>query len=185
MLERFLIHFPVDDRGIAVGDESASIAEEVRRLFGRHSVCNGLYRFHSNEGAITWRSIVSEYFELPTGLELISYDWRGNQIGYDPDRNVMVMYDISLAEFFEIEAGVSEFHDEIMVDDPEVVAFKAFEDWLSDKPPPSIDMCIGFKIPLALGGKDEIENMELVDMRVYWGICGEIDKAITKPERVD
>ena len=29
-------------------------------------------------------------------------------------------------------------------------------------------------MPLFLGGRDEIHNLELVDMDVYWSICGQL-----------
>ena len=30
--------------------------------------------------------------------------------------------------------------------------------------------CVGYKVPIYLNGKDEVSNLEVSDMEVYWGI---------------
>ena len=37
-----------------------------------------------------------------------------------------------------------------------------------------LEDCVGYKIPLFLGGNDEISNLEITDMEIYWGICGQL-----------
>ena len=38
--------------------------------------------------------------------------------------------------------------------------------------------CVGFKVPLSLGGKDELDNLEEIDMDVYWTITLDINNAV-------
>ncbi len=38
----------------------------------------------------------------------------------------------------------------------------------------SFDQCAGYRIPLFLGGKDEVENLEVIDLDVYWTIHGQL-----------
>lgn len=33
-----------------------------------------------------------------------------------------------------------------------------------------INKCVGYKVPLFLNGEDDIENLEVSDMEVYWEI---------------
>jgi hypothetical protein len=34
--------------------------------------------------------------------------------------------------------------------------------------------CVGYDIPLFLGGADEVPNLTRTDMGVYWSICGQL-----------
>jgi hypothetical protein len=34
--------------------------------------------------------------------------------------------------------------------------------------------CVGYKVPLFLGGEDEISNLDELDMEVYWSIIGQL-----------
>lgn len=36
------------------------------------------------------------------------------------------------------------------------------------------DKCVGYKVPLFLNGEDNISNLELSDIEVYWGIMGQM-----------
>ncbi|MBQ6554892.1 MAG: DUF1851 domain-containing protein, partial [Firmicutes bacterium] len=37
-----------------------------------------------------------------------------------------------------------------------------------------------YKVPLFLGGEDDIPNLELCDMEVYWGILSQLKSKIMK-----
>ena len=79
-------------------------------------------------------------------------------------------------EFTEIPADITSFHNEILVQHPQEAAFVEFyKAWLeSGGAPPPHDMCIGYQRPLFLGGPDEIENLELIDLDVYWTVTAPI-----------
>ena len=34
--------------------------------------------------------------------------------------------------------------------------------------------CVGYKMPLFLGGKHVLENLEVIDIDVYWSISGQL-----------
>ena len=38
--------------------------------------------------------------------------------------------------------------------------------------------CVGLKVPLFLGGKDELDNLEEIDMEVYWTMTLDINNAV-------
>ena len=78
----------------------------------------------------------------------------------------------------EIPAGLIDFHEVELVEYGEdSLAIEAFNTWSIQ---PAVDLplprnsCAGYSVPLFLGGRDEIENMELVDLEVYWALCGEL-----------
>lgn len=50
----------------------------------------------------------------------------------------------------------------------ELFNMNQFNQWLESYPPPlDEDSCIGYRIPLFLGGPDSINNMEKADRSVY------------------
>ena len=70
------------------------------------------------------------------------------------------------------------FHDDELVEHSDAtLASDFFEDWASSNPtalPLSRNQCVGYRIPLFLGGKDTNENLEIGDVEVYWTICGQL-----------
>ena len=36
------------------------------------------------------------------------------------------------------------------------------------------DVCVGYEIPLFLGGRDEVDNLAPVDLWAYWSISGQL-----------
>jgi Domain of unknown function (DUF1851) len=34
--------------------------------------------------------------------------------------------------------------------------------------------CVGYQVPLFLGGKDSLENLEITDLDVYWSLSGQL-----------
>jgi hypothetical protein len=40
--------------------------------------------------------------------------------------------------------------------------------------PLSSSQCAGYKVPLFLGGKDSLENLEVIDLEVYWSLSGQL-----------
>src|SRR5262249_2681166 len=108
------------------------------------------------------------------GILLFGYDWFGRQYGLIRHvDNVLVMFDPSMIESFELAGDLVEFHNTDLVSDKEeTVSAEAFsiasyELGITDL---RNDQCVGYKVPLFLGGKDEYSNYEIIDMEVYWEI---------------
>jgi hypothetical protein len=68
------------------------------------------------------------------------------------------------------------FHDEELIDYADAaLATGFFESWSAangDSVPLSRDQCVGYRVPLFLGGEDVVENLAVTDLEVYWTICG-------------
>jgi len=157
-----------------LGGEGPSTIEDFRSALGNVSVDKRLYTFHSNETARSWRTIVGTFFEVAPSVEFFAFDWRGNQIAFDASQSSVLMFDVATGEFFRIDSGLLQFHDEIMACDPDVPSRKAYRRWLKKNSELKQGQCVGFRIPLVLGGRDELSNMEAVDMDVYWNIVGQL-----------
>ena len=69
--------------------------------------------------------------------------------------------------------GAEEFHDsEIVECHEDCLASEFFQEWFlaNDNYILKKNECVGYKVPLFLNGEDEIENLEISDMEVYWTV---------------
>ena len=85
-------------------------------------------------------------------------------------------------EALEIPVPFSTFHDGELVDYADAaLAAEFFEAWSAQHPsalPLSPDQCVGYKVPLFLGGHDDVANLEVSDLDVYWTICGQLRRQV-------
>ena len=117
---------------------------------------------------------------------LLAFDWMGRQFAIDlNDSNKNYLFDPATGEDFELEQSLSDFFNEELVvyrddtlvtDDFKIVIKKFNIDFL----PP--DKCIGYKKLLFLGGGDNLENIEIIDMDIYWDLNYQIFSKINKME---
>ncbi len=89
------------------------------------------------------------------------------------------MLEPGTGEALEIPVGFELFHNEELVDyRNEALAAEFFVQWRSTHVgagPLNAADCVGYKVPLFLGGADAVENLELTDFEVYWDFCGSSD----------
>jgi hypothetical protein len=150
--------------------------------FSGASFNRGLYRIISSSEIPRWTTDVAAAFPSFKGRILcFSYDWLGRHFAIDfarKDRGKcqILMLEPGSGEALEIPATFQDFHDIELVQHPnEALAVDAHSAWLDAGgaiPRPS--ECVGYKKPLFLGGKDAIDNFELIDMDVYWSICAQL-----------
>lgn len=56
-----------------------------------------------------------------------------------------------------------------------VAAFPFYKEWLATGgTPPRYDQCVGYRVPLFVGGADGIANLEMADFDVYWTITAQL-----------
>lgn len=176
MLERFAEHFQVE-----VSPVSAASATELLRSSGGTRIRGGLYRIHTSTSAVRADALVrAAYPEFTTAVSCFGQDWLGRQFSLDARSGpahepTVLMFEVGTGEALEIPVPFSEFHDIELVDYPDAaLAADFFETWLeSGHPPPSPDQCIGYRVPLFLGGEDDIKNLEVTDLDVYWSMFGQ------------
>jgi hypothetical protein len=87
-------------------------------------------------------------------------------------------------EVLEIPLPLAAFHNEELVEysDAALAAdfFRAWSANHSDYLPLKMDQCVGYRVPLFLGGPDTVENLEIVDRDVYWSLTGQLLRGTVK-----
>lgn len=180
MFERFLSSFVCDEQKVfSIGASSASSWIEIA---GGSSFDDGLYRVHSEASARASDELVGAAFpEFAGRLRCFGYDWLGRQFATDTGRGAaddpaVMLFEPGTGEALEIAVPFSRFHDEELVDYSEDVLARSFFDrWRSlGGEAPAISECVGYQRPLFLGGKDDVANLEISDLDVYWTIMGQL-----------
>jgi hypothetical protein len=188
MFYRFLSRFRSEGAAINTGDINDYIndIEGGCEFFVEYSGITfnaGLYRIHTVDSAKKWNSIVGEaYPKFKNQIMCFSYDWLGRQFVLDKKRRnedgqpLVLMMEIGTGEALEIPATFLSFHNEELVDYTDAaLAEKFYYEWLNSAGRNlAPNECVGYKTPLFLGGKDTISNLEIIDIEVYWGICGQL-----------
>lgn len=156
----------------------------VAYLFARYGGCtfnDGLYRVHSAESSRKASAMVSmAYPEFGFPIIPFGFDWLGRQFVLDlrsgkSDPDVLLL-EPGTGEWFEIPRKFSSYHDDELVRNPEPsLAVSFFNEWKSVNPANlAFNECVGYKVPLFLGGDDQVHNLEVSDIEVYWGLMGQL-----------
>lgn len=150
--------------------------------FAGASFGGGLYRVHDDQTGPLAHSLVAGAFpELAQRVCPFGYDWLGRQFAVDSGRveggqPQVLMLEPGTGEALEIPAAFAAFHDEELVKHSDAALasefFRAWSEVNPDALPLLRSQCVGYKVPLFLGGNDTVENLEVSDNDVYWTICG-------------
>lgn len=182
MYERFLASFPPD------GNEPPSDFPDgaLENLPGFRELCdvgagmsfgNGIVRIHSKAQIVRAARLVGEAFPECSGAIPIAKDWLGRQYVVPEGRQPMLMLiEPGSGDVFEVDCGIEElFNTEMPADPVTYLASDLFSEWasVSDEVVPC-GKCVGFKVPLFLGGAGAVENLEISDEEVYWSLIGQL-----------
>jgi hypothetical protein len=155
---------------------------------------NGIYTIISREEANTLLPLVESVFTGVSGnVDLFAVDWMGRIFATDaatPDENgslVVICLDLAGPTGFYTDANFENFHNHIMVNRQEsIFEMKQYREWMKSNSPPGDGVsCVGYKIPLFMGGKDEVENLELSDRSVYLHLLAQMSRAVNSPSEED
>ncbi|MFS8099490.1 DUF1851 domain-containing protein [Lentzea alba] len=129
-----------------------------------------MIRRHSPESAALALSCVREMFPAVGPIEFVAQDWTGRQYAIDGG---LVLFDPATAE-----ANVYPYAsvDEAVAEDPSFFLMPEFHaEWQAMHPDPVPDnSCVGYQIPLFIGGPDAVENLVVISTRVYWSVTGQM-----------
>jgi hypothetical protein len=148
----------------------------------------GLYRVHDAESGAQALTLIAEAFpEFAARACPFGYDWLGRQFAVDSGRVAggqpqVLLLEPGTGEALEIPLAFVAFHDEELVEYADAALATGFFDrWSaanSGALPLRWDQCVGYRVPLFLGGQDVVENLELSDLEVYWSICGQLRRGV-------
>lgn len=142
----------------------------------------GAYRLHRSEDIERFTGpAISAFPAFSTRITCFGSSWLGCQFATDEKRIVkgerqILLLEPGTGEALEIPAGLDTFHsDELINKSDAVAAYSFFKNWLLEGgKAPRYNQCVGYRIPLFLGGEDQTTNLELVDFEVYWHISAQI-----------
>lgn len=171
-----------EGRALPPSGFSVSGYTEFMSKYAGLSVAGGLYRVHELEKIEEWNETVSEYFAEYRGrFSCFGFDWLGRQFALDRQRLLdgepaVLMFEPGTGDVFELPVTFGAFHDDEIVNyHKEALASDLFATWSGlHKAPLTHTECAGYKIPLFLGGEDDVANLELIDMEVYWVVVGQL-----------
>lgn len=190
MFERFSSLFTADvgvPQGGVWHDTALEAVAGYAELMGRFAGCSfdgGLYRLHSAvSGPIGQELAAAAFPEFAERVRVFGFDWLGRQAALDFGRVAegepqMLLLEPGTGEALEIPVGLEWFHDEEIVDyRNEALAGEFFAQWQAAQHGDAslkVVECVGYKVPLFLGGADVLENLELTDFEVYWDFSGQL-----------
>jgi hypothetical protein len=71
-----------------------------------------------------------------------------------------------------------QFHNDELVDEADAALARGFfHDWIAAYAPElplGVQECVGYRVPLFLGGADDVSNLEPSVLAVYWSLCGQL-----------
>lgn len=168
MFEKFMEY--VGNEGIS----SFSSAEEFIASQNGNSFLNGMYRLFKTNDVSKWNEIVETAFPQYAHLiEVFGFDWIGRIFALNKKSETVLLFEPGTGEVLDIPADLIEFHDvEISEYHEDSLASNFFEEWFekSCRYVLKHNECAGYKVPLFLNGDDTVDNLEVSDMEVYWGI---------------
>lgn len=168
MFEKFL-DFVKEEKG---ADFNSS--EEFLKAMGGRTFLNGMYRVFTENDLPKWNGIVEQTFpRYKNRISVFGYDWFGRVFALSKASNTVLLFEPGTGDVFDIPANIADFHDvEIVEHHQDSLLSEYFEEWFeaNDKFVLPNNKCVGYKVPLFLNGEDELDNLEVSDMEVYWEI---------------
>ena len=143
---------------------------------------HGLYRLHTHDTAeLANEAVAALRPDFAGQIACFGYDWLGRQFGIDlrPNRSETVLLaEHGTGEILEIPATFVDFHEAILTEHADAaIAVGFFEAWANARPetlPLRLHQCVGYRVPLFLGGRDELDNLGAIDLWVDWDLAAQL-----------
>ena len=125
-----------------------------------------------------WKEIVEEAFPAyKNQLIVFAFDWLGRVFALSKKKGTVLLFEPGTGEVLDIPANIVDFHDvEIAEYHEDSLASAFFDKWYEANQHYALkhNECAGYRVPLFLNGDDVVENLEVSDMEVYWGLMGQL-----------
>jgi hypothetical protein len=154
-----------------IGSPSALRGAAGGQVFG-----GGLYRVLSDQMAATLtRDVFRAYPDYRDAVDCFATDWMGNVFAVRASTGQVVMFELATCETLGIGVPFEAFHTDVLVNQAgAALAEPTFQTWCRQGGAvPAANECVGYKTPLFFGGADEISNLELTDLEVYWHLTSQ------------
>lgn len=165
-----------------VGEPELAFLESL----GGSTFEGGLYRLYLPGQVQAATEILRAVFpEFAKRITVFGYDWLGRHFALDSGRvergrKLLLLLEPGMGDALEIPDDVSDFHNQELVNNANdclaVEFHKAWRERNPDDIPP--DSCVGYRVPLLLGGTDTVDNLELTDLAAYLHLCAQIRQQV-------
>ena len=150
--------------------------------YGGRTFGDQIYKIHLSQNIQKWSLIVRTIFpEHANELVCFAYDWLGRQFCIASNHKIsqeafIYRFDVSTNESMIVSDSFMNFHNVELTSYPEeILSTDMFNQWmLQNERNTSVGKCTGFIHPPFLGGKIELDNLEEIDLEIYWNILGQI-----------
>lgn len=171
----------------------AEVVSQVTTELGGKTFEDGLYRVLRGDEVVEATQAAWAIFpQQAKTCVVFAYDWLGRMFAADATRSedglpLVLLLEVGTGDALAVPLNPIAFHDEELVGyADEALARSYFQEWKQENPDPiPHHQCVGYKVPLFLGGEDDLENLEASDLSVYWHICGELISQIEDLEDGD
>jgi hypothetical protein len=199
VLQKFLGRYHETSREVSENTVKVPLPElrELYEQVGGATFEQGLYRVHDPVSSEASTTLVKQAFpEVAQKVgPCFGYDWLGRQFGLDLSRKdpngrfMVLMHEPGTSAVRGLPATVASFHDQILIDQAEAaLAVAYFQHWAAQTKrrylPLGRQSCVGYKVPLFLNGKDEVGNLEVSDLEVYWSISGQLRNQAMRGQKI-
>ena len=171
MFDKFLEFFEED---VIIGNGSET-GEVFSLVLGGRAFGGGIMFSVAPRDVSTWKeNICIAYGAAAQTLKPFAYDWLGDCFVEDNKGGVHIL-ELGTGEVLNTGLSVETFlAEEIPSFHDQCLLSPFWNDWLaSGGMHPTYGQCIGYKVPLFLGGKDDVSNLELSDLDVYWYVISQ------------
>lgn len=174
MFERFAELYetsPVADGG--GGDMPTAFC----RSYGGGSYGDGLLTvFTPEEASYFFEDAVTAYPGYAGVVTPVCFDWLGDIFVVLKGVGDVLLLELGTGDALVVAKTFPEFVDRTLVDEADAsLAAGFYETWrASGGSAPKGLSCVGYKVPLFLGGKNDVDNLESSDLDVYWTVIGQV-----------
>jgi hypothetical protein len=177
--------FTPDAREVAL-ETAAAVSETylgpLLEKWGGTSFNGGIYRLIRGEDVQHWAATAESAFPAFAGrLVPFGFDWLGRLFALDLLRTVdgapaVTLLEPGTGEALETPCTAESFHEKELIDyREEALAASFFQAWLqAGGAGPNQKQCVAYRQPLFLGGSDTVQNLDLADLDVYWGLAEQL-----------
>lgn len=182
-------HFLADDDSGSRPDpwqddvlERAPGYTDIAGKFAGRSFDGGLYRLHDASSGPMGLGLAQDAFPAFAARAVpFGFDWLGRQFALDVARStngqsLVVLMEPGTGEVLELPFTFRAFHEQLDELREPALAESFFKKWKSTggRPPLAFAACVGYKVPLFLGGVDDTANLEVTDFEVYWTLSAQM-----------
>lgn len=150
--------------------------------YGGASFEDGLYRVMRPVDLPQWQERIELAFpEFADRVVCFAYDWAGNVFTLNTERLEdgqagVTLFEPGVGEVLQIPSNLQTFHENGLIEFGEAaLGISFYKKWReAGGAVPAYDRCVGYRKPLFLSGVDDVENLEISDIDIYWRIVGQL-----------